>query len=484
MKVSIRLLDPQATPRVRSSYVLLVNFLATWMAAFMTTSINIALPSIQSDFHLSAVAVGWLPLAYILTSAVFLLPFAKLGDRFGRRLIFISGVALFLCSSMALAFSGSYAPLVVFRAFQGIGASMMFSTGVAMVTLTCPPEKRGWAMGVSVAAAYLGHTMGPIIGGVIVYNIGWHNLFLVTGCFAFAELVLDFSLLRRSDWREGARAGFDWTGALAYAVGLSAFLLGLSWVELRRGIILLVLGVLSIAFFIWWEARARDPLMEVTLYRHNRVFALSNLTALISYSSVWAMTFLLSFYLQDIKGLNAERAGEILIVGVALQALVSPLGGRLSDRVQPRWLASGGMLLCTAGLFLFSFLANATPYWYIVIALCLLGLGYGFFSGPNQSSIMGSVDRRHVSFASASVSTVRTVGMAVSVAVATLIMAIFVGRHDIRPVDYPNLLTAIRATFAISTGMCALSVAASLVRGRMPERKAAPPAAGRQSPRR
>jgi MFS family permease len=177
----------------------------------------------------------------------------------------------------------------------------------------------------------------------------------------------------------------------------------------------------------------------------------------------------MSFYLQDIKGLNPEHAGEVLIAGVALQAVISPFGGRLSDRIEPRWLASLGMLLCVAGLLLLSLLRTTTPYWYVILALCLLGLGYGFFSGPNQSSIMGSVERRHLGFASASISTVRTVGMAISVAAATLIMALMVGRHDLQPADYPNLLRAIRLTFAISTGLCAFSVVASLVRGKMPE---------------
>jgi EmrB/QacA subfamily drug resistance transporter len=468
MKPSVRLLDPALAAQPRSGHVLLVNFVATWTAAFMTTGINIALPTIQAEFRLDAVAVGWLPLAYMLGSSVFLLPFAKLGDRFGRRLIFMLGVGLFFLSSIALGLSGSYAMLVVFRALQGIGGSMMFSTSVAMVTLAYPPGKRGWAMGITVAAAYLGQTMGPIIGGVIVYNIGWRSLFLLTGGFAFMTIVLDLLLLRRVEWKEEHRARLDWAGSAMYAVALCAFMLGLSWVELPKGMVLLVAGIAGGAFFIRWEARADNPIIEVKLYRHNRVFALSNLTALISYSSIWAMTFLMSFYLQDIKGLNAEKAGEVLIAGVALQTILSPVGGRLSDRIQPRWLASAGMFLCMLGLLLFSFLTAGTPYWHIILALCLLGVGYGFFSGPNQSSIMGSVERHHVGFASASIGTVRMVGMAISVGLATLIVALIVGRHDIQPVDYPNLLTAIRTTFIIFTVLCAFSVIASLFRGKMP----------------
>ncbi len=469
----MNLLDPRAAASVRSGHVLLVNFLAAWMTAFMTTSINIALPSIQTDFHLDAVALGWLPLVYMIASAVFLMPFARIGDTYGRRLLFLGGVVLFALSSVAMVFSGSYTPLVILRVTQGLGAAMMFSTSMAMVTMAYPPERRGYAMGVSVAAAYLGMTTGPILGGVIVHNIGWRNLFLVTGCFAVFNLVLDVWLLRRAEWKAERPAGFDWTGSLVWAVGLSALLIGLSWLPLVEGIVLLLAGLACIAFFAWWESRARSPIIVFHLFRNNRVFTLSNLTALISYASIWGYTYLISLYLQFVKGLNPQTAGLVLIVGVALQCIVAPFGGRLSDRVEPRWVASLGMGLCTLGLLLFTFLGADTPYWYVILALCLLGLGYAFFSGPNQSSIMGCVAPRYLGFASASISSVRTIGMATSIAAATLVMALIVGRHDIVPADYPKVLTAVRVSFGIFTGICAFSIVASLARGKMPAHETA-----------
>lgn len=460
-------LHPHAAAVVRPGHVLLVNFLAAWLAAFTTTSINIALPSIQTEFRLGAVSLGWLPLGYILASAVFQLPFAKIGDRIGRRLLFLGGMTVFGVSSVAMVFAGSYVPLLIFRIVQGVGGAMIFSSSMALVTLAYPPQRRGWAMGISVAAAYLGQTTGPLLGGVIVHTVGWRSLFLVTGCFAFFNLALDLSLLRRAEWKEGEGAGFDRIGSAVYALALSAFLLGLSLLPQVQGIALFVAGLAGLALFVWWETRARSPIMVFSLFR-NRVFALSNLTALISYASVWAVTYLMSLYLQFIKGLNAQTAGLVLIVGVALQVLLSPFGGRLSDRIEPRWVASVGMGLCVVGLLLFSFLGADTPYWYIIVALAFLGLGYSFFSGPNQSSIMGSVERRYVGFASASISTVRMVGQALSIAFATFIMALIVGRQDIAPADYPDLLTATHTTFSILTGLCALGVVASLVRGPMP----------------
>ena len=458
--------DPQAAESVKRGHVLLVNSLAAWTTAFMTTGINIALPAIQTEFRLSAVALGWLPLGYVLASAVFLLPFGRIGDRFGRRLLFLLGMLLFGLSSFGLVLAGSYVPLVILRFTQGLGSALLFATSMAMVTLAYPDKGRGRAMGIAVGAAYLGMTTGPVIGGVIVHNIGWRNLFLVIGCIALFNFALDLWLLRRAEWKAKDPEGFDWTGSAIWAVALSLLLVGLSWLPLMRGVVLAVAGAAGLGLFGWWELRARNPMMALRLFRHNRLFTFSNLTALISYASIWAYTYLMSLYLQFIKGLDAQTAGLVLIVGVVLQCLVAPLAGRLSDRIDPRWVASFGMGLCTLALLLFSFLQAGTAYWYLVLALCLLGAGYGIFSPPNQIAIMGSVDRKHVGFASANMSTMRMIGMAISIAAATLVISSIVGRHDIEPADYPHLLSAIRVTFAVLTVLSVLSVVASLVRGK------------------
>jgi MFS family permease len=456
-------------------HVLLVNSMANWILGFMTTSINIALPVIQSELHLGAVALGWLPLAYLLATAIFLLPLGRLADGWGRRRMFIAGMALFTICSLALVFAGSYVPLVGLRGGQGLGASMVFAGSTAMVTLAYPRERRGFAMGVSAAAAYLGQTTGPPIGGVIVQNFGWRSLFIVAAAFGALLLVLDALLLRRTEWKETTAKGFDRLGPLIYAPALLAFLLGMSWIPQFRGAALVVAGVAGMVLFVWWEGRARSPVIEVGLFRHNRVFAMSNLSQLIAYAGVWALSFLMSLYLQFIKGLNPETAGFVMMAGVAVQAALTPFAGRLSDRIQPRWVASSGMGVCAVGLLFFSFLHAATPYWYIITILCLLGVGYALFAPANMSSIMGSVERRNLGVASASVGTMRVVGQSISIGVATMVMAVIVGRHDIMPADYPHLLTAVRITFGILTAMCVIGIATSMARGDMPIRRSEQP---------
>jgi EmrB/QacA subfamily drug resistance transporter len=456
-----------ARDEARPAHVLLVNSMAMWMCAFITPAINVALPSIQRQFNLGPVALGWLPLAYLLAAAAFLVPFGRAADLWGRRLIFVLGLVVFALSSLALIFAGSYASLVAFRSGQGLGAAMMFAGSAAMVTLAYAPEVRGRAMGMLTAVIYLGSTMGPALGGVIVSNAGWRALFVVTAVIGFATLGLDLWLLGRAEWKEVGETGFDWKGSLIYILALAAFLFGLSNLPNVTAAVATAVGVLGLALFIVLESRVRKPVLDVHLFRQNRVFAFSNVAALVNYSAVWAMAFLLSLYLQYIKGLSAQTAGAVLIAGVAVQALISPFAGRLADRYQPRWVASGGMMLCAFALFLFSFLRTGTPYWYIIASLCVLGLGFGLFSSPNQTSIMGSVTRPQVGIASASLGTMRLVGQAVSIAVATLVLGAVMGRHEIQPADNPNLLVSIRILFGFFTALCVAGIFTSLARGRL-----------------
>jgi MFS family permease len=469
----------EAAARVRPGYALLIMSMINWMAAFLTTGLNIALPEIKNEFHLGPVALGWVPLCYILAMAVIMVPLGKIADSKGRRLVFVSGLWILFVSSVALIFVHTYAPLVIFRALSGLGSGMCFASTTAIVALVYPPERRGFAMGIMAMTAYAGQASGPVLGGVIVGTIGWRYIFVVAAVYVLINMFLDFWLLRRAEWKDAAETSFDWQGSLVYAVSLSAFLLGLSWLPLLPGLILTVIGVFGLAAFAWWESHARIPVFDLNLFRHNRLFLLSNVTSVISYASVWSMTYLMSLYLQLVKGLKPEIAGLVLVAGVVLQTFLSPFGGRLSDKVQPRWVVSAGMGFCVVGLAMLALLDLTTPYWLIFVALCFLGIGYALFSGPNQAAIMGSVQRKDVGPAGAMVGTMRVVGQALSVALVTLVLAVVVGRHEITAADNPHFLTGLRISFIIMAVLCAVSVLTSLVRGEVgrhesPEEAAAP----------
>lgn len=432
----------------------------------MMSSINIALPLIQAEFNVSAVVLGWMGLSFILATGAILMPMGRLGDLYGRKRLFLIGVVLFTIVTFAGAFAPSEETLLVIRVLQGLASALIFATNTAMVTLAFPQEKRGRALGIQVAGVYIGLTLGPVLGGVISHHLGWRGLFWVSGILSLANCLVPIIWLRGVEWKEPRRGAFDVFGSAVWAVALSALLLGFSYLPGLTGAILIAAGVVGIALFLWWESHAADPVLNVSLLRRNPVFLFSNLASLINYASTAAMTFLMSLYLQYNRSLDPQTAGLVLVTGTAIQAAFSPAAGRLTDRVQPRLVATGGMTLCTIGLIAFAFLSANTPYWYIITTLCILGLGYAFFASPITNAIMSSVEKRYVGLASATLATMRVTGQTMSIGLATLVLAVVVGRHAIGPADYPNLLTSARISFTLFAAMCVLGVAASRVKAK------------------
>ena len=443
--------------------VLFVASFGGFLVTFMMSAVNIALPLIEAEFHVSAVTLSWISLSYILVAGATLLPAGRIADLYGRMRLFIWGMIVFTVISFASAFAPSAGILLALRSVHGLGLAIGASTSTALVILAYPPESRGRALGLNVAGVYLGLTLGPVLGGLIIHNLGWRGLFLVVGALGLANMGLPLWRLRHIDWREPKRARFDVLGSVVYAASLSALLLGFSLLPDIPGAILIAIGIVGLAAFLWWETRAADPLLHVDLLRRNRVFAFSNAAAFINYSATFAMVFLMSLYLQYNRGLNPQTAGFVLVTGTFLQAVFSPVAGRLADRVKARYVASAGMTVCVLGLFALSFVGTTTPYWYIIATLCVLGLGFAFFSTPITHTVMSSVDRQWVGVASATLATMRLAGISMSLGIATLVLAIEVGRQAIQPADYPQLLSSVRLSFLIFTVLCVCGVAASLV---------------------
>lgn len=443
--------------------LLVITTMAGFLSTFMATAVNIALPLIESEFSISAVLIGWIPLAYVVTQGAGLMPAGQLSDMYGRKRIFFAGSVVFTVFTVACALAPSAGWLIALRLLQGAGSALLFSTSVALVTSAYPLENRGRALGLQISGTYLGMTLGPALGGIITHNVGWRGLFWIIAAVALMNVILTATGTRGLEWRIADHLGFDVRGALVYAVSLPAFLVGLSLVPGLPGVLLIAVGVVGLGLFVWWEARAQNPILRVDLFSRNRVFAFSSLASLINYSATAAMAFLISLYLQYPRGLDAQTAGFVLVAGLFVQAALSPVAGRLIDRVSARLVASGGMAACALGLFGLSFLGEDTPYWRLISFLCLLGLGFAFFAPGITHAIMGSVEKRDVSVASATLATVRTAGQNLSLGLATLVLAATVGRHEIGPADYPNVLSSVRITFAIFTGLCLVGLGASLI---------------------
>jgi EmrB/QacA subfamily drug resistance transporter len=405
-------------------------------------------------------------MSYLLASSVLLVPFGRIADIYGRKRILTYGTIIFTTSSLVIGFSTSAAMLISLRVVQGMGGALIFSTGVAILTSVFPAGERGKALGINVAAVYLGLSLGPFLGGLLTQHLGWRSVFLVTVPLGIVVIISIFWKLK-GEWVGTKGEKFDLTGSLVYGIAIVALLYGLSLLPAVTGIWIIIIGVFATAGFLWWETRMKSPVLDVGLFKTNAVFAFSNLAAFINYSATFAVTFIMSLYLQYVKGFSAQTAGMVLVSMPAIQAIFSPLAGRLSDRIEPRILASVGMGLTTTGLGLFIFLTQDTALGFILCSLAILGFGFAFFSSPNTNAVMSSVDKRFYGVASATLATMRQVGMTFSMGIAMLIIAVYMGRVEITPVYFSSFLMSTRIAFISFTALCFLGIFASLARGKI-----------------
>jgi EmrB/QacA subfamily drug resistance transporter len=446
--------------------VLLVASTASFIFPFMGSSVNIALPSIGRDLSLDAVTLGWIATAYILASATLLVPFGRIADIYGRKKVFTYGVIVFTVSSFLSGIAGSAAMLISFRVLQGIGGAMIAGTGVAMLTSVFPAAERGKALGINVAATYAGLSLGPVLGGVLTQHLGWRSIFFVG--VPLGLVVLGVILRKvKGDWAEAKGEKFDLAGSIIYSLALVVLVYGFTMLPAMLGVWLIVAGVIGLSAFVRWETKMRSPVLDMNLFKNNRVFAFSNLAALINYSATYAVAFFISLYLQYIKGFSPQSAGLILVAMPAVQAVFSPLAGRLSDRIEPGVIASMGMALTTAGLVFFVFLNGETSLEFIMGSLILIGFGFALFSSPNTNAVMGAAPKTAYGVASATVATMRQVGMVFSMGIAMLMFALHIGRVEITPEYYPAFLESMKTSFIIFAVLCFGGIFASLARGKV-----------------
>ncbi len=441
---------------------LIVATLASFFTPFMASAINIAIPSIGSEFAADVILLSWIPTVYLLAAAVFAVPFGRIADIYGMKKIFTYGIIIFTSASLLCAIAPSIYLLIVFRVLQGIGSAMIFVTGLAIITSVYPPKERGKAIGINIASVYIGLSMGPVLGGILTQYFGWRSIFIVV--IPLGLLVLALTMFKlKGEWAECGGENFDISGSIIYSIALVMLIYGFSILPGELGIILVILGVIGIIAFALFELRIKNPVFEVRLFK-NITFGFSSLAALINYSATFAVVFLLSLYLQYIKGLSPQSAGLILVAQPIIMAITSPIAGRLSDKFSPGLIASIGMTVTTISLFFLIFLNNSTSFEYIIIVLIVLGLGLGLFSSPNTNAIMGSVEKKFYGIASATVGTMRLIGQMLSMGIALLIFSVYIGNVQIVPSNYPALLTSIQTVFLLCTILCFIGIFASLAR--------------------
>jgi len=452
------------TPQEKSA--LFVATITSFTGPFVISSVNVALPTIQKEFNADAVQLSWIATALLLAVAVTLVPAGRIADIHGRKKIFTWGLFLYTLASLLAAFSNSIGMLIFFRVFQGVGSAMFLTTGMAIITSIFPPKKRGKAIGIYVSAVYIGLSMGPFVGGILNPNIGWRSLFIIVVPLGALSILITLKYLK-GEWADAKGEPLDVVGSFLYGIAILAWVYGASLLPSKRALYLMVAGTLCMAVFVWQELRVRYPVVEVRLFSRNKLFTFSSLAAMIHYAATFAVTFLISLYLQYIKGLSPQAAGMIIVAQPVMMATFSPLAGKWSDRIEPRKIASLGMGLTALGLFLLAWIGTNTSLIYITSTLLILGFGFALFSSPNMNAIMSSVEKRHLGIASGTVATMRLIGQMGSMAIVMVIFAMVIGHVEIAPENYPQFLRCVNLSFSIFVVLCIVGIFFSLFRGEL-----------------
>lgn len=445
--------------------VLTVTAFASFLTPFMGSSVNLALPSIGEEFSLNAVTLNWVVSSYMLTTSMLLLPAGRAGDILGRRKMFTAGMIVFTLSMILLAVTPGIRWLIGARILQGIGGAMMFGTNMAILTSVFPPGERGRAMGINVTAVYAGLASGPFLGGLLTRYLGWRSIFAFLVPMGIISLILIHRRMKE-EWAEAKGESFDWPGAVIYGLAMAALMYGFSKLPSLQGWLITGAGMILMPLFVYREKTTRYPLFDITLISGNRTFAFSSLAALIHYAATSAVGFFLSLFLQYIKDLGPRDAGFVLMSWPVTMALISPLAGKLSDRYNPGVLASAGMAVSAAGLIMLCFLNEETSVMFIIAILLIMGAGFSLFSSPNSNAIMSSVEKRQLGNASGMLGTMRNVGQTLSMAIALMLLALYMGQEKISPGNYPQLMSSMKSGFIVFSVLCFAGIFASLARNK------------------
>lgn len=436
--------------------VLSIVAFSSFMSTFLISSVNIALPAIENEFGLDAVTLSWVITAFLLSTAMFLLPVGRWGDLTGIKRVYKIGIVLFTVSSLLSGFAVSGYWLILFRFLQGIGAAFSSTTGAAILVAEFLPRHRGRVLGIGVSAVYLGLAFGPFFGGFLTQYLGWRSIFFISSGFGFFATILAFLFLGKDYLEKNSNKIIDLKGTVFYMLGLIALTYGSARIPALQGWLIMGTGIIFLVVFWLFESNSFRPVLETKLFTRNRLFAFSNLAALVNYSATFSIIFLLSLYLQKVKGLAPRDAGVILVSQPIVMAIFSPIAGRLSDRIQPRFLATIGMTMCTLGLAAFAFLSESTPIVIIVFLLFWVGLGFALFSSPNMNTIMSSVEKSQLGLASGTAATMRVVGQIISMTIATIFFAVLFQKQSVEIVSNQIFLKALKLGF-ISSAIIALS---------------------------
>lgn len=450
--------------------------IGTFMSALDSSVVNIALPTIQEHFSASLSIIQWVVMSYLLFISSLLITYGRLGDMYGHKKIYISGFYIFTAGSLFCGFAPSIMILIIARIIQAIGAGMMMAIGPAIITDNTPSKERGKYLGYNALSVAVALATGPVVGGFLTSILGWESIFYVNipigilGVYFASKVISDTDILEKQK--------FDIKGTAIIFTALISILLPLSYTE-KYGwsnpyiIVALIGGLSLLALFIYVERHIDSPMIDLTLFK-NRVFSMSNISALLNYMAQYCVTLLMPYYLQDLRGLVPSRAGLLMMPIPLTTMIIAPISGSLSDKIDSLYMSAIGMGILSVGILLLSRLQFNTPNHLIILSMMIVGLGVGLFQTPNNSAIMGSAPGNRRGVASSILATMRNIGMVLGIAVSGAIFN-----------NYRNYLTsslsssgitgeelrikaftgAINLSYTIAAILAAVAIITSLIKG-------------------
>lgn len=424
-------------PAARFS-VLITICIGSFLTPLSLSATLVAIPAISRDLQVDAQIVSWIPAAFLLSNLITLLPAGRMADIHGRKHIFLIGSIVFVIGSLLAGLADTIELLLLFRVVQGVGAAMFFSTGMAIITTVFQDRGRGAALGWVVASVYSGLTAGPLIGGWLTDQISWHAVFFFQVPFALIGIVLTV-LKMKGEWRSPHPDRLDWIGAILLACWILSLFASLSTLPSWMGVGLLASMVLFLVLLVRHLGRVPSPLVRIKVVRSNRLFSHALLASTLIYSANYGLIFLLGLYLQYNYGLSPTEAGRMIMLQAIVMAFLAPLAGRLSDRIQPRLLATAGCLSAAVGFTILSFIEVTAPISRVGFALLFLGGAFGLFSTPNNSAALGSVPHERLGIASALLNMSRLMGQMFGTGVVALLLSLYIGKNAITPEHYGAL---------------------------------------------
>jgi EmrB/QacA subfamily drug resistance transporter len=451
-----------------------VAALAAFMATLDSSIVNLANPTLSSHFQVDVRVVAWVQQSYLLVTMAFLLIGGRLLDLLGERRLFVWGYSLFTAGSALCALSLSIYMLILSRAFQGLGASILMSANQGLVARSFPVHQRGRTLGMIGTVVSVGLASGPPLGGFLIAALGWRSIFYINVPIGIAAV---FYCLRHLSSRiqQGKREGFDWTGAALIVVGLGALFIGMNFgaergVDDAAGLALVAASLGVLWLFLLNEKKSPNPLLHLSLFR-NRFFTQSCAASYLAFFAMISTVFLMPFYLQEVLQFEPAGVGLVMMTLPLAMLLVAPLGGWISDRIGSRIPATSGLALVGSGLWLLHGIEVDSPPRDVVLRLALIGIGMGFFGSPNSNAILSGVPRRHVGTASGLSALMRTSGIAFGIAFSAAAFTLFRNRAAAEFADQERVLylEGIRPVFLLAAAIVALNMINSITRGRRPE---------------